>query len=41
MKGLADFWKSNKVFRYASVVVLVVIILGIVTYFGSGVPPAE
>lgn len=42
MKGLAELWKTNKVFRYASVVVLVVIVLGIFTYFGSGVPtPAE
>ncbi len=38
MQGLADLWKTNKVFRYASVVVLVIIVLGIVTYFGSGTP---
>ena len=41
MKGLAELWKSNKVFRYGSMVVLVIIVLGIFTYFGSGVPPAE
>lgn len=42
MKGLAELWKTNKVFKYASIVLLVVIILGAFTYFGSGVPvPAE
>lgn len=38
MKGLADLWKTNKVFKYASIVVLVVIILGIFTYFGTAPP---
>ncbi len=38
MQGLADLWKTNKVFKYATIVLLVVIILGIFTYFGSGVP---
>ncbi len=40
MQGLKDLWKSNKVFRYASVVLLVIIVLGIFTYFGSA-PPTE
>ncbi len=40
MKGLAELWKTNKVFKYASIVVLVVIILGIFTYFGTA-PPTE
>lgn len=37
MQGLANLWKTNKIFRYASIVLLVVILLGIVTYFGGGV----
>lgn len=38
MSGIVNLWKTNKVFKYASVVLLVVIILGAFTYFGSGVP---
>ena len=42
MKGLAEMWKTNKVFKWASIVVLVIIVLSIFTYFGSGVPtPTE
>ena len=41
VSAVVNLWKTNKVFKYATIVLLVVIILGIFTYFGSGVPIAE
>jgi diacylglycerol kinase len=41
MSGIVNLWKTNKVFKYGTIVLLVVIVLGAFTYFGSGVPTAE
>lgn len=39
MNALAKLWRENKYFKWGSVVVLVIIVLGIFSYFGAG-PPA-
>lgn len=41
MSGIVNLWKTNKVFKYGTIVLLVVIVLGAFTYFGGGVPTTE
>ena len=38
MSGIGDLWKTNKVFKYAVIVVGVCVVLGIFTYFGTTPP---
>ena len=38
MSVLVNLWKTNKVFKYGVIVVGVVIVLGIFTYFGTAPP---